>query len=187
VVQTTAGTARIYTTAVGVYSQTSLGAGGSIGTWYGFYMPTCSGTTRYGIYVADTGAGNTLLGWLNVGAGTAASVAGHVGALRYYVNSTAYLDGANAGRIGITGTLDAFGITDAHDVAVGTVTGSKIATAANQKLGFWGHVPAVQPSAYTPSNVSADRAYDANATSIDELADVLGTLIADLQGVGLLS
>lgn len=41
-------------------------------------------------------------------------------------------------------------------------------------------------SAYTPSNVSADRSYDANSTSVDELADVLGTLIADLQLTGLI-
>ena len=40
---------------------------------------------------------------------------------------------------------------------------------------------------YTPTNVSADRAFDANATSIDEIADVLGTLIADLQLTGLLA
>ncbi len=37
------------------------------------------------------------------------------------------------------------------------------------------------PSAYTPTNVTTDRAYDANATTLDEIADVLGTLIADLQ------
>lgn len=42
-------------------------------------------------------------------------------------------------------------------------------------------------SAYTPSNVTTDRSYDANATTIDELADALGTLIADLQGKGILS
>ena len=41
-------------------------------------------------------------------------------------------------------------------------------------------------SAYTPTNVSTDRAYDANATTTDELADVLGTLIADLQVAGIL-
>jgi hypothetical protein len=41
-------------------------------------------------------------------------------------------------------------------------------------------------SAYTPTNVTTDRAYDANATSIDELADVLGTVIADLQAKGIL-
>lgn len=37
------------------------------------------------------------------------------------------------------------------------------------------------PAAYTPTNVTVDRAYDANATTTAELADVLGTLIADLQ------
>ena len=40
---------------------------------------------------------------------------------------------------------------------------------------------------YTVTNDSTDRSYDANATGIDELADVLGTLIADLQGMGLLA
>ncbi len=39
---------------------------------------------------------------------------------------------------------------------------------------------------YTPTNVSTDRSYDANATTIDELADVLGTLIADLKSIGLI-
>lgn len=41
-------------------------------------------------------------------------------------------------------------------------------------------------SAYTPTNVTTDRSYDANATTIDELADVLGTVIADLQAKGIL-
>ena len=41
-------------------------------------------------------------------------------------------------------------------------------------------------SAYTPINVTPDRSYDANATTVDELADVLGTLIADLQTKGIL-
>jgi len=35
--------------------------------------------------------------------------------------------------------------------------------------------------AYTPTNVTLDRSYDANATTTAELADVVGTLIADLQ------
>jgi len=40
---------------------------------------------------------------------------------------------------------------------------------------------------YTATNVSADRSYDANATTTNELADVVGTLIADLQEKGLIS
>lgn len=36
------------------------------------------------------------------------------------------------------------------------------------------------------SNVTTDRTYDANSTTTDELADVLGTLIADLIDKGVL-
>lgn len=43
-----------------------------------------------------------------------------------------------------------------------------------------------QVAAYTPTNVTTDRSYDANATTTDELADVLGTLISDLQALGIL-
>lgn len=39
---------------------------------------------------------------------------------------------------------------------------------------------------YTPTNVTPDRSFDANSTSLDELADVVGSLIADLQLTGLL-
>jgi hypothetical protein len=53
-------------------------------------------------------------------------------------------------------------------------------------VGFYGTAPVVQSAAYTPTNVTTDRAYDANATTIDEIADVLGTLIADLQATGLI-
>lgn len=40
---------------------------------------------------------------------------------------------------------------------------------------------------YTPTNVTTDRSYDADATTINELADVLGTLIADLQTSGVIA
>lgn len=39
---------------------------------------------------------------------------------------------------------------------------------------------------YTLSNVTTDRTLDANDTSMDELADILGTLIADLQTAGII-
>lgn len=86
------------------------------------------------------------------------------------------------------GALTAGSVTlaDAGNVAVGTTTGTKIGTAATQKLGFWNATPVVRPAAYTPTNVTADRGFDANSTSIDELADIVGTLITDLQTIGLL-
>jgi hypothetical protein len=38
---------------------------------------------------------------------------------------------------------------------------------------------------YTFTNVTPDRAVDANSTTTDELADALGTLIADLRIQGI--
>lgn len=70
---------------------------------------------------------------------------------------------ANDGGVSLSSTLD--------------VTGN---------VGFNGQSPA-SPQTYTPTNVTTDRSYDANSTSTAELADVLGTLIADLQTVGLLT
>lgn len=42
-------------------------------------------------------------------------------------------------------------------------------------------------SAYTVANATTDRDYDADATTVDELADVLATLIEDLKSKGLIS
>lgn len=53
-------------------------------------------------------------------------------------------------------------------------------------LGFYGTTPIVQSAAFLPTNVTPDRAYDADTVVIAELADIVGTLIADLQAVGLL-
>lgn len=51
----------------------------------------------------------------------------------------------------------------------------------------WINVPPVPSSAYTVTNGATDRAYDANATTLDEVADVLYTLITDLQTAGILT
>ena len=53
-------------------------------------------------------------------------------------------------------------------------------------IGFFGVAPAVRASAYTASNVTTDRSYDADSTSTAELADILGTLSSDLTTYGLL-
>ena len=44
--------------------------------------------------------------------------------------------------------------------------------------------PVVAPPTYTPSNVTTDRTFDADSTTTAEIADVLGTLISDLQATG---
>jgi ribosome-associated translation inhibitor RaiA len=39
---------------------------------------------------------------------------------------------------------------------------------------------------YTPSNVTTTQSFDANNTSLDEIADVIGSLIVSLQGAGII-
>lgn len=76
---------------------------------------------------------------------------------------------------------------DAYNIVVNTTTGTKIGTGTTQKLGFWNATPVVQNTGWgSITNVTTDRAYDANATTTDELADVLGTLIAQLVTYGIL-
>jgi len=53
-------------------------------------------------------------------------------------------------------------------------------------LGFFGATPVAQVPAYTPTNVTTDRSYNADITTVNQLADILGTLITDLQTYGLL-
>lgn len=43
------------------------------------------------------------------------------------------------------------------------------------------------PDVYTVSNLTLDRTYDADSTTLDEVADVLGTLITDLKNKGVIS
>jgi len=89
----------------------------------------------------------------------------------YSLNSTASLGGANAGRIGVTGTVDAHNITaggvfgvdhigettgahtvtfdnnitlSAKSIVTDTTTGLTIATGATQKVGFFGATPVVR-------------------------------------------
>jgi hypothetical protein len=54
-------------------------------------------------------------------------------------------------------------------------------------VGFFGVAPAARPTTYSVTNLVTDRSYDANATTTAELADVLGTLIADLRTMGLVT
>lgn len=67
---------------------------------------------------------------------------------------------------------------------LGTTTGTKFGTATNQKMGWWNATPVIQQvltstAGYTVTNLTTDRAYDANSTTLDEIADFLGTLAGD--------
>jgi hypothetical protein len=55
-------------------------------------------------------------------------------------------------------------------------------------VGFYSTAPTSQATGYTTfSNLNADRTCDADSTTVDELADILGTLIEDLKSTGLIA
>ena len=66
-------------------------------------------------------------------------------------------------------------LADAATLAVGTSTGSKIATATTQKLGFWNATPAVQPTAV------------ADATDAASVITQLNALLSRLRTIGLIA
>lgn len=78
------------------------------------------------------------------------------------------LDANSAGLYAddVGGTVNIFGINEAGEITRLT----------------W---PA--PQTYTVTNVTPDRSYDADATTLDEIADVLGTLIDDLRNRGIVA
>ena len=94
-----------------------------------------------------------------------------------------YLPGGHTYKSSLpTGTaqaVDYIEILDESGTTKAKITKDGIVTAS-------GFVPLSGITTYTASNVSTDRSYDANATTVDELADVLGTLIADLRTIGLI-
>lgn len=92
---------------------------------------------------------------------------------------------ADVEKFAIRGNGDLY-LNDGAYIYSTTGTGIGIARNSTQKLGFFGATPIVQPGTYTPTNVTTDRSYDANSTTVDELADVLGTLITDLKNLGLI-
>jgi hypothetical protein len=82
-----------------------------------------------------------------------------------------------------------------HDGTAATMesgTGAMILTGAsgvriNGSFGF-GATPSAVTTGYTTfTNLTTDRTCNANATTVDELADILGTLIEDLKAKGIIS
>lgn len=53
-------------------------------------------------------------------------------------------------------------------------------------VGFYGIAPVARSAGWTITNDSADRAFDADSTSVAELADIVATLITDLAATGII-
>jgi hypothetical protein len=83
------------------------------------------------------------------------------------------------------------------DTAINTTTYTALAVDASNdsivmmsnalgKIGFFGAAATVQSTGWTVTNHIADKIIDANATTIDEIVDVLGELITELKLKGIL-
>lgn len=133
--------------------------------------PTTGGTIL-GISAGDrstSGSGNALELY-----GGAANTTGTGGAVNIYA-----MDGVGSNQNGGSITLSAGVKTGA-----GTEGAINIGISTN-RLGFFGVTAVARASAYTVTNGSTDRSYDANSTTLDEIADVVSTIIADLKNYGL--
>lgn len=155
---------------------------------YGGYIEnTLTGTTptttnQYGLVIDEQTRGVTIKNGLLLNSATAGYKCLVLGSQSNWLAwETATTFSLNATTVLCKADLD----ISAKNIVTDTTTGTKFGTATTQKIGFWNKTPVIQLAAYTPTNVTTNRAFNANSTSIDELADVLGTLIADLQSVGL--
>lgn len=94
--------------------------------------------------------------------------------------------GAGASNNAIIGNFFGNGLTTAIDTNDANSNGSNYVF-GNAMNGNTNALHSTDQATYTVTNLSADRAYDANATTLDEIADCLGTLISDLRALGIVS
>lgn len=169
-------------------------------TWDG--IDTCSGT-----YI--TGCSGTLpstcTGNNSYCAGTATACASIVGSSNCTDQDGCTFGVAPAARLQGDTIVTDDGYLQAEKTSAGAPTsgdcdasgelGRFVTDTTNNRLYFcngatrlWDYMPLfpASGSAYSATNVTTDRAIDADATTVNELADVLGTLIQDLQTKGVL-
>ena len=100
-------------------------------------------------------------------------------------NAMARIGFASGSKLQIYNQKDGENVIIYADNAGGTIT-TGFEFDPDVGVSFNGSTPYAAPT-YTVTNDVTDRTYDANSTTVAELADVLGTLIADLQSYGLLN
>jgi hypothetical protein len=87
--------------------------------------------------------------------------------------------------IGTISTTATF--AEGANIAAGPTTGTKIGTAATQKLGFWNATPVVQNTGWSiTSGYTPDRQFNPQASTLNEVISVLATLIDTLKAYGIL-
>lgn len=78
-------------------------------------------------------------------------------------------------------------LVNGRNVVASASTGSKLGTAATQKLGFWGATPIVRPAGWSAASGTASRTSFATSTvNVSQLAERVKALIDDLMSAGLI-
>lgn len=144
-----------------------------------------SATTIFNSLVADVdfevgGDTDTLL-HLDAGGGTSFFEPNTDSATAF-----SFRDAASNVDLSYDSTNQALSLASGTNLIISTTTGTKIGTGTNQLIGFWNATPVAQSTGWAMSNVTSDKVLDANATTLDEVADVLGTLIDQLKTYGIL-
>ena len=128
---------------------------------YGFYGDIASGTGRWNLYMNGTAA-NYLAGNTSIGTATSSG--------RLTVRGSGTTSATNGLLVEDSAGTDTFVVRDDGGFA------------------FKGGTVGVAQTGYTTfTNLTTDRTCNANATTVEELADILGTLIEDLKTKGIIA
>lgn len=157
---------------------------------------TCANLTVTGnavIVGSLSAASAAVTGLVSGGSITSGSTIAATGAISGA--SIAVTGAATSATVAATGAITgaSVAVTGAASSASLSVTGAvtldgnvALGNAGTDLIGFYGVAAVARTVGYTVTNAVADRVFDANAYTTDELADVLGTLIADLKLVGII-
>ncbi|MBM2817028.1 MAG: hypothetical protein HW421_3790 [Ignavibacteria bacterium] len=127
-----------------------------------------------------SGGGNCTLTVTSVSGGVVTGVSIAIAGTAYSIGNDYSTSVAPVGGTGCT--INVTDITGTADNAAATMF-----QILGNKIGFYGSSPAERPAGYSVTNKTTDRTFDANSTSLEEIADVLATLIDDLKGLGLIA
>jgi len=178
------------------YGYTDKGTG-SINKYYGLYIDNVTGggliANQYGIWIDDLTAGGTSNYGIVIDSDTVGLTLGADQDVTVYANADGKLffkglsdasdpritfDSGNDGYIEWQEDELQFYIDKALEVAGNLKIGGNV--------GFYNTTPQAQSTGWSVTNASSDKVFDADATTIDKISDVLGTLIETLKGYGLL-
>ena len=167
-------------------------------------LPVAGGGTGLTSYttgdIMHASAAGTLAGLADVAVGSVL-VSGGVGAAPSWSSGPSVTSltvaASNAVNFGTTATqiVNTGGSSlevKVSNVSVATFSGSGAMTIAGaldhdgSTVGFYGVAPAARSTGWAVTNSLSDKVYDANATTLDEVSDVLGTLITHLITIGLI-